>query len=351
MRRSLTPPAAESAPRDEAELEERLSRPTTGVLQALEGVPGDVVVLGAGGKMGPSLARMVRRAADELGDGRSVVAVSRFSSAAAATTLEAAGVETIRAELTDRAAIDALPDAANVMFMAGQKFGTQDDPSLTWIANTVVPGMVADRYRAARVVAFSTGNVYALSPVERGGSGEEDALAPAGEYAWTCLGRERVLTHASRAHGTRLAIIRLNYAVDLRYGVLVDIAERIMAGDPVDLRMGYVNVIWQGDANAQAIQCLPHAAVPPFVVNVTGNQTVSVRELALELGRLLGREPRFKGTEARDALLSRTAKSQALFGPTAVSTGTLLGWVAEWTLRGGATLGKATHFEEREGRY
>lgn len=349
--RSLTPPAAESAPRTVQELEERLSRPTEEVLEALVGAPGDVLVLGAGGKMGPSLARMVRRAAEELGDRRRVIAVSRFSNAGAAALLEEAGVEVVRGDLLERATIDRLPDAPNVIFMAGQKFGTGADPALTWVANTVVPGLVADRYRGARLVAFSTGNVYALTPVERGGAREEDPPQPAGEYAWSALARERVLAHAARTHGTRVAIVRLNYAVDLRYGVLVDLAQRILGGGAVDLRMGHVNVIWQGDASAQAIQCLVHAAVPPFVVNVTGPETLSVREIALELGRLLGREPRFTGSEGRDALLSQSAKALALFGPPVVSTGTLLGWVADWTLRGGTTLGKATHFEEREGRF
>lgn len=351
MSRRSAASTADSAPRSSQELEERLSRPTDGVVHALQASPGDVAVLGAGGKMGPSLARMVRRAADELGDGRAVVAVSRFSSAEAAARLEAAGVEVIRGDLTDRATIEALPGVPNVIFMAGQKFGTQDDPSLTWIANTVVPGMVAERFRDARIVGFSTGNVYPLSPVERGGSREEDAPGPVGEYAWTCLGRERVLAHAARARGTRVAIVRLNYAVDLRYGVLVDLAQRILDDAPVELRMGYVNVIWQGDANAHAIQCLAHAGSPPFVVNVTGPEVLSVRELALEMGRLLGRAPRFAGTEGPDALLSQTAKAQALFGPPRVRAARLVEWVAEWVRGGGRTLGKATHFEEREGRF
>lgn len=351
MSRRFSPSAAEPAPRSEEELEERLSRPTDGVRHALQASPGDLIVLGAGGKMGPSLARMVRRAADELGDGRRVLAVSRFSAPAAVAMLEGAGVQVIRGDLTERATIDALPEVPNVIFMAGQKFGTQDDPSLTWIANTVLPGMVADRYRGARVVAFSTGNVYPLTPVERGGAREADAPGPIGEYAWSCLGRERVLAHAAQARGTRVAIVRLNYAVDLRYGVLVDLAQRILASAAVDLRMGYVNVIWQGDANAQAIQCLAHAASPPFVVNITGPEVLSVRALALELGRLLGKEPRFTGTERREALLSQTAKAQALFGLPSVSATRLVEWVAEWIGGGGPLLGKATHFEEREGRF
>jgi nucleoside-diphosphate-sugar epimerase len=343
--------AALVAPRTEVELEELLSRPTAGVIEALRQAPGDVVVLGAGGKMGPSLARMARRAAEELGDGRRVLAVSRFGSGAAAGMLEAAGVEVVRADLTDREAIASLPDAPNVIFMAGQKFGTRELPALTWMVNTVVPALCAERYRASRLVAFSTGNVYPLTAVRGGGARESDPPGPVGEYAWSALGRERVLEYASRTRGTPVAIVRLNYAVELRYGVLVDLALRIAAGEPIDLRMGHVNLIWQGDANAQSIQCLAHAAVPPLLVNVTGPEVLSVRGVALELGRVLGREPVFVGREAGDALLSDTAVAQALFGMPAVSAESVVAWVGEWVRRGGATAGKPTHFEEREGMF
>ena len=281
MTQGVTARVGMQAPRTEEELEELLSRPTAGVVDALRASPGDVVVLGAGGKMGPTLARMVRRGADQLGDGREVVAVSRFSSTHAMTQLEAWGVRAVRADLGDRDALAALPDAPNVIYMAGQKFGTRELPALTWVANTVVPALAAERYRGARVVAFSTGNVYPLTPVAAGGSREGDAPGPVGEYAWSCLGRERVFEHASRARGTPVAIVRLNYAVDLRYGVLVDIARKVLSGEPIDLRMGHVNLIWQGDASAQAIQCLPRASIPPMVVNVTGPETLSVHALAL----------------------------------------------------------------------
>jgi nucleoside-diphosphate-sugar epimerase len=339
------------APRTEDELEERLSRPTAGVVDALRACPGDVVVLGAGGKMGPSLARMVLRAASELGDGRAVVAVSRFSSAQAAARLESWGVRAVRADLTDRDALAALPDAPNVIFMAGQKFGTRELPALTWVANTVVPALAAERYRGARMVAFSTGTVYPLTPVTAGGSREGDPPGPVGEYAWSCLGRERVFEYASRARGTPVAIVRLNYAVDLRYGVLVDIARKVWSREPIDLRMGHVNLIWQGDASALAIQCLARASVPPLVVNVTGPETLSVRAVALELGRVLEREPVFTAGEEDDALLSNTTLAQSFFGPPTVSGETLLAWVAEWIRGGGTQLGKATHFEEREGNF
>jgi dTDP-4-dehydrorhamnose reductase len=341
----------QSPPRDDDELEGRLSRPSSEVIDALRETPGDVIVLGAGGKMGPSLASMIRRAADALGDGRSVMAVSRFSSPEVADRLERAGVRVIRAELGDRAAIARLPDAPNVMYMAGQKFGTRDLPSLTWAVNTLIPAMVAERYAASRIVAFSTGNVYPLSPATGRGSREGDSLTPIGEYANSCVGRERVLEHVSRTRGTRIALIRLNYAVDLRYGVLVDIAQRVVAGEPVRVDMGWVNVIWQGDANAQAIRALTVAASPPVPINVTGPDRVSVREAALRLGELSGATPRFEGTEASDALLSDTTFAQSLFGPPVVSTDTLIEWVASWVARGGTRLGKPTKFEVRDGRF
>ena len=339
------------APRDDAELEERLSRPTPSVADTLRRVPGDVIVLGAGGKMGPSLTKMVRRALDEIGESRNVIAVSRFSSAGAAADLERANVQIVRADLGSRDALAELPDAANVIYMAGQKFGTRDLPSLTWAVNTLVPAMVAERYAASRIVAFSTGNVYPMSPVGGSGSREGDPLTPIGEYANSCVGRERVLEHVSRTRGTRVSIIRLNYAIDLRYGVLVDIAHRIAAGEPVRVDMGYVNVIWQGDANAQAICSLALAASPPFVVNITGPERLSVRDIALRLGELLGMPVRIEGTEAPDALLSDTSTAQSHFGKPTVASDTLIEWVADWVGRGGTKLGKATRFEVRDGRY
>jgi nucleoside-diphosphate-sugar epimerase len=338
-------------PRSEAELDEILSRPTPGVLEALRLCPGDVLVLGAAGKMGPTLTLMLRRAADELADGRRIYAVSRFSSNGAAKLFSDHNVEVIPADLSDRTALAMLPEAPNVIFMAGQKFGTRSLPALTWVSNVIVPAMAAERYREARFVAFSTGNVYGLTSRRRGGSKETDTLSPAGEYAWSCLGRERILEHASRSRDTRTAIIRLNYAIELRYGVLVDLAQRVHAGEAIDVRMGHVNLIWQGDACAQAIQSLTRVSVPPFILNVTGTETLSVRALALELGRLLGREPVFIGQEEDDALLSNTELAQSLFGPPSVPVVSLLSWVAEWVSAGRPTLGKPTKFEEREGNF
>lgn len=349
MSLGTTPRPVLGAPASEDELEERLSRPTPEVIEALAQTDGDVMVLGAGGKMGPSLVTMAVRAVRGRGTGRRVIAVSRWSDRRVVDRLAAAGAEIVTADLTDRTAYATLPTASNVVFMAGQKFGTADAPYRTWMTNTIVPARVADRFAASRIVVFSTGNVYPLSPVTGHGSAEGDPLAPVGEYAASCLGRERVFEHAAIEHGTPVALMRLNYAVDLRYGVLVDLALKILSGAPVDLQMGYVNCIWQGDANAMALRLLPLASVPPYVLNVTGAERLSVRDVSLELGRLLGREPRFTGREAPDALLSDTRKAQSLFGEPLVNGHTLLAWVAEWVRAGGRTSGKATRFEQREG--
>lgn len=335
----------------EAALEDALSAPSPGTLDALRATPGDIVVLGAAGKMGPTLVRMARRALDALGRPDRVIAVSRFSQASSESSLHDHGIETIKCDLLDRAAVAALPDAPNVIFMAGQKFGTRDAPSATWAMNVVVPAMAAERYAESRIVAFSTGNIYPLTPVAAGGARESDLPAPMGEYAMSCLGRERIFEDASARRGTRVAIVRLNYAVDLRYGVLVDIAQLITRGEAIDLRMGHANVIWQGDANDWALRCLAHASAPPCIVNVTGRETLSVRAVAARLGELLGREPLFTGTEAPDALLSNASLAHSMFGAPAVSTNTLIGWVAAWQLAGQPLLGKPTHFEERSGAF
>ncbi|HXT48203.1 MAG TPA: NAD-dependent epimerase/dehydratase family protein, partial [Gemmatimonadaceae bacterium] len=294
---------------------------------------------------------MARRALDALGRRDRVVAVSRFSHASGERALNEHGIETIRCDLLDRNAVAALPDAPNVVFMAGQKFGTRDAPSATWAMNVVVPAMAAERYAASRIVAFSTGNVYPLTPVATGGAREGDLPSPVGEYAMSCLGRERIFEDASARRGTRVAIVRLNYAVDLRYGVLVDIAQRIVRGEAIDLRMGWANVIWQGDANDWALRCLAHASAPPFVVNVTGRETLSVRTVAARFGELLGRTPVLTGTEAPDALLSNATLAHSMFGEPSMSTSTLIELVAAWQLAGKPVLGKPTHFEERTGAF
>ncbi len=335
-----------------AELEAELSRPTAGVLDTLRTLEGDVMVLGAGGKMGPTLARMVRRALDEIGaKQRRVIAVSRFSSSAAARGLQAHGVETIACDLLDRAAVQALPDAPNVIFMAGQKFGTSDAPELTWVMNTVVPAIVAERYASSRIVVFSTGCVYPLASVEGHGASEDDALGPAGDYANSCVGRERVFTHFAKLHGTRALMFRLNYAIDLRYGVLHDVAQKVAQGLPVDVTMPRANVIWQGDANARAIQCLAQTASPPSALNVTGLEPVSIRWLAARFGDAFGRAPLITGTEAETAWIADARRSYELFGPLTVSLDEMIAATAHWVRQGGATLGKPTHFEVRDGNF
>jgi nucleoside-diphosphate-sugar epimerase len=335
-------------PRDEAELEERLSRPSPSLGLALAPIVGDLVILGAGGKMGPTLARMAKRANPE----RRVVAVSRWSDGAAAESLNRLGVETVRVDLLDAASRAALPDAPNVVFMAGQKFGTKGSPATTWAMNAGVPAHIAERYAGARTVVFSTGNVYALTSPESGGSRETDAPAPIGEYAFSCLARERIFTDASARHGTPVAIVRLNYAHDLRYGVLTDLAVRIVNGEPIDLRMSCVNVIWQGDANALALSALVRATSPePFIVNVAGREVPCVEDLAEALGSRLGRTPIFTGQAASDSLLSNPSRMGELLSDPLLPLDTLLDWVAEWVRNGGRLLGKPTNFERRDGQF
>ncbi len=340
-----------TAPVSLTDLEEKLSDPTDAVVETLRLLPGDLVVLGAGGKMGPSLTRMAKRASALAGTTRRVIAVSRFSDAGAASALAAAGVEIHSADLSEPETWPSLPDAALVVFMAGQKFGTVGAPGRTWFTNTVVPAWAAARYRRSRIAAFSTGNVYPLVPVSGGGSRESDAPAPVGEYAQSCLGRERVFEFAAESWGTAVSILRLNYAVDLRYGVLVDIARKVFTGEPVDVRMGYVNCIWQGDANALALMSLGQAAAPALPFNVTGTDTLSVRTVAQAFATRFGREVQFAGEEASDALLSNTSRMQQLLGSPRVSSEMLIDWVASWVAQGGQTLGKPTRFEQREGAF
>lgn len=341
----------QAAPSDEPALEERLSRPTPGVLETLERLEGDILILGVGGKMGPTLARMVRRAGDSLGKKRRVLGAARFSDPAVEARLQAVGVETLRCDLLDRAAVERLPEAPNVIYMAGQKFGTGTEPARTWAMNVVAPAYAAARFAGARTVVFSTGCVYPNTPVASGGARENDPLEPLGEYANSCVGRERIYTYFAQQHATPLALFRLNYAIDLRYGVLTDVARKVMSGIPIDLTMGYVNVIWQGDANAWAIQSLAHAICPPFLLNATGPETVSIRALAGRFGELLGRAPVFTGTEADTALLSNASQAHRLFGAPTVPLEQMVLWTAQWLRQGGRTLDRPTHFEVRDGRF
>jgi nucleoside-diphosphate-sugar epimerase len=333
---------------NEAELDELLSAPRPETVAALEACAGDVMILGAGGKMGPTLARMAARA---VTDGRSVMAASRWSSPAVERALNDAGIQTIRCDLLDRSAVARLPDAPNVVFMAGQKFGTTGAPALTWGMNTLVPANCAERYRDSRIVAFSTGNVYPLTPTSTGGSREDDALGPVGEYAASCVGRERVFELYAERYGTAIAIVRLNYAIDLRYGVLVDVALKVKRGEPVAVDMGYVNVIWQGDANRIALECLTRVSSPPFVVNVTGEEQLSVRTIAQWFGDRFNVSAQITGTERPDALLSDTSRMRSTFAAPEMQTARLLELVAQWVENGGPLLGKATKFEARDGKF
>jgi nucleoside-diphosphate-sugar epimerase len=332
-------------------LDDRFTAPRAETVTALRDCPGDVIILGAGGKMGPSLTAMLAYAARSIEDRRRIIGVSRWSDRNARMDLEALGVMVVSCDMLDRAAVAKLPDAPNVIFMAGQKFGTRDRPSRTWAMNTLVPAFAAERYAGSRIVAFSTGNVYPLTSTDAGGSVESDAPGPIGEYAQSCVGRERIFEHFSDRDGTRVTICRLNYAIDVRYGVLLDLAQKVSSGTPIPLAMGYVNVIWQGDANRIAIESLPLAAAPPFIVNVTGPKTLSVRDLATRLGTRLGRTPVFDGTEGRDALLSDTSLMQKTFAAPAVSVDEMIEIVASAVEHNVPTLGKPTHFEARDGRF
>jgi nucleoside-diphosphate-sugar epimerase len=340
------PPAAVA---DTDQLDDLLSEPTPLAVETLRRLDGDLLLLGVGGKMGPTLARMAARALD--GSRRRVIGAARFSNPDLEAWLRRHGVETVRCDLLDPAQLERLPDAANVVFMTGMKFGATGQEALTWAMNCHLPALVAQRFRRSRIVAFSTGNVYGLSPVALGGSRETDPPNPVGEYAMSCLGRERMFEHFSRAHGTPAAILRLNYATELRYGVLVDVSRRVWAGEPVPLAMGHLNALWQGDANAMALCAFAHVSSPPFVVNLAGPETLSVRQVAEEFGRLFGKGVTFTGTEAPDALLSNGQRGHQLFGYPRVGAGQMMEWVADWVRRGGPTLDRPTHFESRDGRF
>lgn len=335
----------------EAELDELLSAPNAADRAALRAMEGGLLILGAGGKMGPSLARRARRAAGEAGVPARIVAVSRFSDQAAQKQLQDAGVETIRADLLDFSELARLPDAENVIFMAGRKFASAGAPYLTWASNVYLPARVAERYPRSRMVAFSSGNVYPFVPPASGGATEETPPAPLGEYAQSVLARERMLEFFSARYGTRVCLLRLNYAVELRYGVLRDIGMKVFQGRPVDVRMGHVNAIWQGDANSVCLRSFGLCASPPAVLNVTGPETLAVRDIAARFCQLLGRQPVFEGQEAETALLNNAAHCHCLFGFPSVSAQTTIEWTAAWIRAGGAGWDKPTHFETRDGRF
>ena len=333
------------------QLEEVMSRPTPEVVQAMAEMEGDLLILGVGGKMGPTLAKLAKRAINEAGSGKKVIGVSRFSSSGLGAALNQSGIETISCDLLNETELERLPHVSNVIFMAGRKFGSTGNESLTWAMNTYLPGRIAQKYRDSRNVVFSTGNVYPLTPVTHGGAIETNPVNPIGEYAQSCLGRERMFEYFSNQFGTPVAIIRLNYAIDLRYGILLDIAEKVYRGVPVNLTMGVVNVIWQGDANAAFLRAFSLCQSPPTILNLAGPEAVSVRWLATRFGALFDKDPIFEGEEKETALLSNASLCHQLFDYPRVSLAQMVDWVAHWVQIGGVTLDKPTHFEVRDGRF
>jgi nucleoside-diphosphate-sugar epimerase len=329
-------------------LEEFLSRPSRALVDDLGRLDGDILILGVGGKMGPTLARLAKRAAPE----KRVVGVARFSEPGLKAQLEAQGIETVTCDLLDRAAVAALPKLANLVFMAGRKFGATGNEPMTWAMNTWVPSVVAETFPAARIVAFSTGNVYPFSAVA--GPHPAEATAPgnsSGEYGISCLGRERLFEYFSGRFGTPGRIIRLNYAVEMRYGVLWDVATKVHSASVIDLAMGHVNVIWQGDANAQALRALLHGTTPSSPLNVSGLEVLSIRQLAARFGEAFGRRPVFRGREAETALLTDASQAARLFGPPLVPIARAIAWTADWVGRGMPSLAKPTHYDTRDGRF
>jgi dTDP-4-dehydrorhamnose reductase len=332
-------------------LETLLSEPTPHAIESLAKIDGDIILLGVAGKMGPTMARMVKRASDAAGCKRRVLGAARFSDPRIEALLQSWGIETIRCDLLESDQLARLPDVPNVIAMFGMKFGSTGQEARTWAMNCLAPALVCNRYRTSRMVAFSTGNVYGLTPVAGGGSREDDPLNASGEYAMSCVGRERIYEYCSRTLRIPMSILRLNYATEMRYGVLVDIAQRVWHGQPVDVTMGYLNAIWQADANAAALSAFAHLATPPRVLNIAGPEILSVGQVAQEFASRFGMLPTFTGSESKDAFLSNAQESHRLFGPPRVQASEMIAWIADWTTRGGTILGKPTHFEVRDGKY
>jgi nucleoside-diphosphate-sugar epimerase len=343
--------ASRPCPRSIDELDDLLSLPSSLAVSAIGACPGDFLVLGAAGKMGFHLTRMLQRCLAELGRGDRLIAVSRFTSETSRTPFQRFGIDTLSADLSDCAQVAELPDAANLFFLAGVKFGASQDPDMLNRMNSQMPRTVAERFRNSRIVALSSGCVYSFTTPASGGSTEQSATDPPGDYARSCLERERAFIDGSSRHGTPVTLVRLNYSVELRYGVLVDIAAKVLKGQPIDLQTSHVNVIWQRDAVDQIIQCLPNAETPPWIVNVTGAETLSVRDLADRFGQRLHQTPKFCGEEAAACWLSNSALAASRFGKPTMELGQMIDWTADWLLHDGPTLGKPTQFQVRDGRY
>jgi len=336
-----------SAPTTVSELDNLISTPTDGVVNAVRDLPGRFAVLGAGGKMGFHISMMLQRALSAAGRDEKVITVSRFGDSNKRSQFEEAGFEVIAADLAERKQVAALPDAENIISLAAIKFGTSGQPDLLRRINVETSQLVMERFRQSRIVMLSTGCVYSFATPESGGSTEDSPLEPPGEYAQSRLAQEQVFAKASLRHGTAVALIRLNYSIDLRYGVLLDVAQKVFNRQPVDVQMGYANVIWQGDAAAHIIQALPHTSSPALPINVTGPETFRIRDVAQAFADRFRLEANITGKENESAWLNNASKSHAMFGPPTVSLGQMLDWVAAWVERGGETLNKPTHFEVR----
>lgn len=334
-----------------AELEAKLAEPSEALVKDIAAIDGDIMLLGIGGKMGPSLARLAQNALKQAGVQKKIYGASRFSDKELKAELEADGIETIAVDLLNDNQLQQLPDVKNVIYMAGNKFGTTGNEHFTWAMNSYLPGRVAEKYRNSRIVVFSTGNVYPLTPVFSGGATEETAPGANGEYGMSCLGRERVFESFSHRYDIPMAIYRLNYAIDLRYGVLLEIAKSVKAGLPVDVSMGHANVVWQGDANEWALRCLNVCSTPPAVFNMSGPETLSLRWVAGEFAKRLGVDANIVGQESDTALLSNCSKAHKTFGYPRVTIAQMLDWIADWVAADGKTWNKPTHFQEREGKY
>jgi nucleoside-diphosphate-sugar epimerase len=332
---------------DIAALDELLCRPSQALIDDLNKVDGDIMILGVAGKMGPTLAGLAKAALPD----RRIIGVARFTDMNVKAWLAARGIETIHCDLLDEAAINALPKIANIVFMAGRKFGAEGDLSLTWAMNAHVPALVAQAFKNSRIVAFSTGCVYPFVPVDGKGSDETMPPDPPGEYAQSCVGRERMFEYFSRQYATPGRLLRLNYAIEMRYGVLHDIATKVVTGKPIDVNLGHVNFIWQGDASSQALRCLAHCDTPTAPINVSGHEFLAVRDLAQQFGALLGRKPVLVGKEEPTAWLTNTSQAAKLFGLPIVDTAQLIAWTADWVARSMPSLGKPTKYEVRDGRY
>ena len=335
----------------EEKLNEMLSTPSQALIDDMKKIKGDIMVLGAGGKMGPTLCVLAKNAIKAAGIDKRVIAVSRFTDPIATQFLNDSGIETIPCDLLNHEQLNSLPEVENVIFMAGRKFGTDGGEWQTWAMNATLPAFVAEKFKKSNIVVFSSGNIYPIVPLSSGGCTEKDKIGPVGEYTQSVLARERAFEYAAHTYGTKIFIYRLNFAVDLRYGVLFDVAKKVLDGTPISLSTPCFNFIWQGSANEIAIRGLLHADSPACIMNVTGPETVSIKKASIELGKYLGKEPIFENECGTDAYLNDASLAMETFGYPQVSAKTLIRWQAEWLLDGGRTLGKPTHFEERKGSY